>query len=128
MKKYFSLVEARVRDAADILTQMPQNQSQRPPPRVLKLLEDAEEAIKAQYKRMNDTLEAVANKVVDDIDPIPKDEPKESREGPYGRARDVTIITSSLLRTLPMLVKILHTLPMLTNCVPCPLNIAKYML
>ena len=83
MKKYFSLVEARVRDAADILTQMPQNQSQRPPPRVLKLLEDAEEAIKAQYKRMNDTLEAVANKVVDDIDPIPKDEPKESREGPY---------------------------------------------
>ena len=52
-------------------------------------VKDAEEALKAQYKRMKDTLEAVANKVVDDIDPIPKDEPKESREGPYGRARDV---------------------------------------
>ena len=116
MAASISLVEARVRDVEDILTQMPQDQK------------DAEEALKAQYKRMNDTLEAVANKVVDDIDPIPKDEPKESREGPYGRARDVTIITSSLLRTLPMLVKILHTLPMLTNCVPCPLNIAKYML
>ena len=69
MKKYFSLEEARVRDAADILTQMPQDQSQRPSPGVLKLLEDAEEALKAQYKRMNDdTLEAVADKVEDAID------------------------------------------------------------
>ena len=64
MKKYFSLVEARVRDAADILTQMPQDQK------------DAEEALKAQYKRMNDTLEAVVDKVDDDIDPIPMEEPK----------------------------------------------------
>ena len=78
-------------------------------------VKDAEKALKAQYKRMKDTLEAVANKVVDDIDPIPKDEPKESQEGPYGRARNVTIITSSLLRALPMLVKILQTLPMLNK-------------
>lgn len=54
MKKYLSLVEARVRDAEDILTQIPQDQSQRPSPRVLKHLEDAEEALKAQYKCMND--------------------------------------------------------------------------
>ena len=103
MKKYLSLVEARVRNVEDILTQMPQDQK------------DAEEALKAQYKRMNDTLEAVANKVVDDIYPIPKDEPEESQEGPYGRARDVTIITLSLLWMLIMLVKMLQTLPMLTK-------------
>ena len=77
MAASISLVEARVRDAEDFLTQMPQDQSQRPSPRVLKRLEDAEEALKAQYKHMkDDTLEAVANKVEDDIDPIPMDEPK----------------------------------------------------
>ena len=49
MKKYLSLVETRVKDAETILsTQMPQDQSQRPSPRVLKRLEDAEEALKAQ--------------------------------------------------------------------------------
>ena len=131
MAASISLVEARVRDAEDFLTQMPQDQSQRPSPRVLKRLEDAEEALKAQYKRMNDAyeeaivspdlkqdkddqieaffkkardakdqdikaskvrvgtvrcrrlmvneneaLEAVADKVDNDIDPIPKDEYK----------------------------------------------------
>ena len=76
MAASISLVEARVRDAEDFLTQMPQDQSQRPSPRVLKRLEDAEEALKAQYKRMNDTLEAVADEVDDDIDPIPMEEPK----------------------------------------------------
>ena len=68
MKKYLNLVEARVKDAEDILTQMPPG-GQGPSPRVLKQLEDAEEALKAQYKRMNDdTLEAVADKVEDAID------------------------------------------------------------
>ena len=44
-----------MKDAETILnTQMPQDQSQRPSPRVLKRLEDAKEALKAQYKRMND--------------------------------------------------------------------------
>ena len=61
MTALISLVEAQVRDAEDFLTQMPKDQSRRPSPRVLKRLEDAEEALKAQYKRMNDTLEAVAN-------------------------------------------------------------------
>ena len=42
-------------------------------------------------------------------------EPKESREGSYGRARNVTRITSSQIKTLPMLVKILQTLPMLNK-------------
>ena len=63
MAASISLVEARVRDAEDILIQMPQD-------------EDAEEALKAQYKRMKDTLEAVDDKVDDDIDPIPMEEPK----------------------------------------------------
>ena len=77
MAASISLVEARVRDAEDFLTQMPQDQSQKPSPRVLKRLEDAEEALKAQYKRMNDdTLEAVAEKVEDDNDAIPVDETK----------------------------------------------------
>ena len=44
MAASISLVEAQVRDAEDFLTQMPQDQSQRPSPRVLKRLEDAEEA------------------------------------------------------------------------------------
>ena len=41
MAASISLVEARVRDAEDFLTQMPQDQSQRPSPRVLNRLEDA---------------------------------------------------------------------------------------
>ena len=51
MAASISLVEARVRDAEDFLTQMPQDQSQRPSPRVLKRLEDAEDALKAQCQR-----------------------------------------------------------------------------
>ena len=47
-----SLVETRIKDAENILsTQMPQDQSQRPSPRVLKRLEDAKDALKAQHKR-----------------------------------------------------------------------------
>ena len=41
MTASISLVEAQVRDAEDFLTQMPQDQSQRPSPRVLNRLEDA---------------------------------------------------------------------------------------
>ena len=62
MAASISLVEARVRDAEDFLTQMPQDQSQRPSPRVLKRLEDAEEALKAQFKRKNDAYaDAIVN-------------------------------------------------------------------
>ena len=61
MKKYLNLVEARVRDAEDILTQMPPG-GQGPSPRVLKRLEDAEEALKAQFKRTNDAYaDAIVN-------------------------------------------------------------------
>ena len=104
MKKYLNLVEARVRDAEDILTQMPPG-GQGPSPRVLKRLEDAEEALKAQYKRMNDTLEAVADKFEEDIEPIPMDEPKSkttallknsTQERPYGPyAKDPETIPES---------------------------------
>ena len=39
-------------------------------------VKDAEEALKAQYKRMNNTLEAVADEFDDDIDRILMDKPK----------------------------------------------------
>ena len=107
MKQYLSLVETRVKDAETILsTQMPQDQSQRPSPRVLKRLEDAKEALKAQYKRMNETLGAVADEVDDDIVPIPMDEPKSkttallknssTQKRPYGlHAKDPETIPES---------------------------------
>ena len=43
-------------------------------------------------------------------------EPKESREGSYGRARNVTRITSSQIKTLPMLFEI-KILPMLNKTI-----------
>ena len=84
----------------------------------------------------NEALEAVADKVEDDIDPIPKDKhnshklealedlchrrryTKVHAKGPIGRTKDGTRITSSPIRTLPMLtkkIKILQMLPMLVK-------------
>lgn len=54
-------------------------------------------------------------------------EPKESREGPYGMARDVTIITSSLLRMLIMLVKMLQTFPTILHLPTLSLTLCFYL-
>ena len=81
MKKYLNLVEARVRDAEDILTQMPPG-GQGPSPRVLKRLEDAEEALKAQYKRMNDAYEEAI------VSPDLKQDEDDQIEAFFKKARD----------------------------------------
>ena len=53
MNKYVSLVETQVRDTEGILTpQTPHNISLCPSPRVLKHLEETEEALKTQYERI----------------------------------------------------------------------------
>ena len=65
----------------DILTQMPPG-GQGPSPRVLKRLEDAEEALKAQYKRMNDAYKEAI------VSPDLKQDEDDQIEAFFKKARD----------------------------------------